>query len=105
MEVLVAVVVLGILIAAAYATATTQRQDAVTLVLRERALQALEVEAEAIVRRVAVDPGERDQRLSTIPDARFSSRDVGDTTVLALDWKRPGSGRGQLELVVLRRLP
>jgi putative exporter of polyketide antibiotics len=102
LEVVVASTVLAILLGAAYQTAVAQRRGAVALVLRERALQALEYEAEALVRGVAVDPAERGRRLESLPGALFATRDVGDTTVMTLTWRRPVGDRVSMELVVYR---
>jgi len=105
-ETMVAVAILGILLVTAYGGVAAQRLESARLVQRERALQALEFEAEGILRRLPTDPQVRTLHLAELPEAQFEARQVQpDVVSLTLAWLAPGRQHARVELMLVGRLP
>jgi prepilin-type N-terminal cleavage/methylation domain-containing protein len=103
-ELMIVTALIGIAAAGGFSMqAASLARTSTELVQRERALQCLEYEADAIVHRVATDPKRRASLLETLPGARLEIRTApGDVTTIAVRWTSK-KGFAERSLIVLGR--
>ena len=100
-EMMIAVALIGIFVALVDQLKMPLHRNAAALLLRERARQVLEYEADAITHHAAIDDRVLQELMADLPDAHLFETPRSKATALSVSW-RSSDGEGQyLELVVL----
>lgn len=88
-EAMVAIAILGIVIAMSGQTATALRSESVEAVLWERAQQVLEHEASALIEGRQPDAKTREALMEALPGGKLEKKPNYDGVVLVVSWKAP----------------
>lgn len=100
-ELMVATALLAIVVEVGGHAIAAQRARSSDLVLRERARQVLESEADARLSRIAPDEGVRAKLLAELPQGTYEAKSQSASTLLSVTW-RGADGRTQsLELPIV----
>ena len=102
-ELMITVAIIGIAGGVAFNSALILRGEASDVTHRERALQALEYEASALISHATVDREVLAKLLAEIPEAKIQRRLEGPATILTVSWKAAGTQRQSRSLALLLR--
>ncbi len=99
-ELMISVALIGIAVGSMGAATSFHRSTAVSLVLRERAMQLLEARADALVRSTQLAPDDEQALLNELPRGALTERVDGGLRILTASWNE-ASGKQTVELVLV----
>jgi len=104
-ELMLTVALLSISVGGALAATHRVRLLGISEIQRERALLALEYHADCVVSDRPIDPAVATPLLDALPDAVFSSSQIGPTVRLHIAWRDPSGMPSQRSLMVFGGQP
>ncbi len=105
-ELMISVAILGITAALGGNLIVRLSRESAELVLRERATQILEYEADMLMRRTPPDATTRRALLAELPESELTiQRAAGPVTTAEVRWKGAGGHTEHLSLAIVARVP
>jgi prepilin-type N-terminal cleavage/methylation domain-containing protein len=99
-ELMISVALIGIALGTLGGAVALQQRASASVVLRERALQLLEAQADALLHGAPLTGAQLAALKAELPEGALAERSEGGLRILSASWKEQG-GRQSLELVLV----